>query len=55
MTKKASACSTQDTEFVIAPDPNAVARPTTVELCHNRAQWSTLLVPSTARANFMRT
>jgi len=25
-------------EFVIAPEPNTVARPATVELCHSRAQ-----------------
>ena len=39
-------------EFVIAPEPSVAARPATVELCHNRAQWSTLLVPITARMNF---
>jgi hypothetical protein len=39
-------------EFVIAPLPNALARPATVEACHNRAQWSTLFVPITARMNF---
>jgi hypothetical protein len=41
-------------EFVIAPDPNVAARPTTVALCQSRAQWSTLLVPNTARAIFMK-
>jgi hypothetical protein len=25
-------------EFVMAPEPNAVARPATVELCQSRAQ-----------------
>ena len=39
-------------ELVIAPDPKAVARPATVEECHNRAQLSILFVPITARMNF---
>jgi hypothetical protein len=39
-------------ELVIAPLPNVAARPATVGLCHNLAQWSTLLVPATARASF---
>jgi hypothetical protein len=34
-------------EFVIAPLPKLVTRPVTVALCHNRAQWSMLLVAST--------
>ena len=42
-------------ELVIAPLPKAVARPATVELCHKRAQWSTLFVPITPRVNFCRT
>ena len=41
-------------ELVIAPLPNAVARPATVELCQSRAQWSTLFVPTTARTNFWK-
>jgi hypothetical protein len=41
-------------EFVMAPLPNAIARPATVELCQRRAQWSTLFVPMAARANFWR-
>ena len=39
-------------ELVMAPEPKAAARPTTVELCQSRAQWSTLLVPMAARASF---
>ncbi len=35
--------------LVIAPLPNEVARPATVAACQRRAQWSTLLVPITAR------
>ncbi|KPA19471.1 hypothetical protein MHK_000310, partial [Candidatus Magnetomorum sp. HK-1] len=38
--------------FVIAPLPNAAARPATVEECQRRAQWSILLVLSTALENF---
>jgi hypothetical protein len=38
--------------LVIAPLPKAAARPATVELCQSRAQWSMLLVCSTARVNF---
>ena len=49
-----SASSISEMELVIAPLPNAAARPATVGLCHKRAQWSTLLVPTTARANFCR-
>jgi hypothetical protein len=41
--------------FVIAPLPKAAARPATVEECQSRAQWSTLLVPMTALANFWTT
>jgi hypothetical protein len=37
--------------FVIAPLPNAAARPATVELCQRRAQWSILFVFKTALAN----
>jgi hypothetical protein len=39
-------------EFVIAPLPKVVARPTTVGACHKRAQWSILFVPNTALVNF---
>ena len=39
-------------ELVMAPEPKVVARPATVGECQRRAQWSILLVPSTARANF---
>ena len=38
--------------LVIAPLPNVVARPATVGACQRRAQWSTLLVRSTALPNF---
>jgi hypothetical protein len=47
-----SASSRSSIELVMAPLPKAVARPATVGLCHKRAQWSTLLVPTTARASF---
>jgi len=40
-------------EFVIAPLPKAAARPATVEECQRRAQWSMLLVFSTALANLL--
>ena len=39
-------------EFVMAPEPNAVTRPVTVELCQSRAQWSTLFVPNNPLAIF---
>jgi hypothetical protein len=39
-------------ELVMAPLPNVVTRPATVGACQRRAQWSRLLVPSTARASF---
>ena len=38
--------------LVIAPLPKVAARPATVGACQRRAQWSTLLVLSTALANF---
>jgi hypothetical protein len=47
------ASSTSSRLFVMAPEPRVAARPATVELCHNRAQWSMLLVPTTARAKRM--
>ena len=34
------------------PEPKAIVRPATVEAWHRRAQWSTLCVPTTCRANF---
>ena len=52
MTRIAFACSMSSIVLVIAPLPNVFARPATVGACHNRAQWSTLLVPTTARVNF---
>ena len=39
-------------ELVMAPDPKAAPKPTTVDEWHKRAQWSILLVFKTARANF---
>ena len=39
-------------ELVAAALPKAAARPVAVGACQRRAQWSTLLVPRTARANF---
>jgi hypothetical protein len=38
MTRMQSAFSISGTELVIAPLPNAAARPATVELCQSRAQ-----------------
>ena len=52
MTKMQSALDISSMELVIAPLPNAIARPATVELCQRRAQWSTLFVPITALASF---
>jgi hypothetical protein len=52
MTKMALQLANSGRELVMAPEPKAAARPTTVELCQRRAQWSTLLVPSPARVNF---
>jgi hypothetical protein len=39
-------------ELLIAPDPNAIASPATVDEWHKRAQWSMLFVPNTCRASF---
>ena len=39
-------------ELVIATEPSVVTRPATVGLCQSLAQWSTVFVPITARANF---
>ncbi len=55
MTRMASASSSSAIELVMAPLPSDWARPATVEACQRRAQWSTLLVPSTARMNFWKT
>jgi hypothetical protein len=52
MTKMHPADSISAMEFVMAPLPKAAARPATVDECQSRAQWSTLLVPTAARANF---
>jgi hypothetical protein len=52
MTNMQPASSISSMELVMAPLPKAAARPATVEECQSRAQWSTLLVPITARANF---
>jgi hypothetical protein len=52
MIKIALASASSGMELVMAPEPKAAARPTTVELCQRRAQWSTLLVPMAARENF---
>jgi hypothetical protein len=52
MTRMQAACSRSSRELVMAPLPRVAARPATVELWQSRAQWSTLLVPSTVRANF---
>jgi len=54
MMKITPAFSISSRELVMAPEPNAAARPATVELCQRRAQWSTLFVLMTARANFWR-
>lgn len=52
MMKMALLSANSGMEFVMAPEPKAAARPTTVELCQRRAQWSTLLVPMAALLNF---
>ena len=52
ITKKSLALSKSAKELVIAPEPNAVARPATVGACHVRAQWSMLFVLNTARKSF---
>jgi len=52
ITKMHFASSRSLIELVIAPLPKVAARPATVEECQRRAQWSTLFVPMTARANF---
>jgi len=54
MTNSTSLFSISAREFVIAPEPNTVARPATVALCQYRAQWSTLFVPMAARMNFWK-
>ena len=52
MAKISFALAKSAKEFVIAPEPNDIARPATVGACQVRAQLSTLLVPRTARKNF---
>jgi len=52
MIKMHPASSISEMELVMAPLPKAAARPATVEECQRRAQWSTLLVPTPALANF---
>jgi hypothetical protein len=53
ITRKHPVCALNSgTELVIAPLPNAAARPATVGACQRRAQWSTLFVLTTTRANF---
>ena len=47
-----SARSMSSMLLVIAPEPRVWRRPATEGLWQMRAQWSTLLVWSTARANF---
>jgi len=42
-------------ELVIAPLPKLCIIPSTVGAWQRRAQWSTLLVPITTRANFWKT
>jgi hypothetical protein len=39
-------------EFVMAPEPNEVARSATVGACQVRAQWSMLFVLNTALKSF---
>ncbi|MBA7532260.1 hypothetical protein ES705_24486 [subsurface metagenome] len=51
-TKTTWASEISSIEFVMAPDPKAAPKPTTVAEWHKRAQWSILLVFKTARANF---
>ncbi len=52
MQTKSFASPKQRKEFVIAPEPNVVARPATVGACQVRAQWSMLLVPITDLKSF---
>jgi hypothetical protein len=54
MARMQAAPAISSLELVIAPLPKLMARPATVGECQRRAQWSTLLVPMTARANFWR-
>lgn len=51
-TSRARARATSRIELVAAALPKAATRPVAVGACQRRAQWSTLLVPRTARANF---
>ena len=52
ITKIVSAFPISSMELVIAPLPNDIASPATVELCQRRAQWSTLFVPMACLAIF---
>jgi len=52
MTKRHFDSAMSAIDWVIAPEPNAPASPTTVEAWQSRAQWSMLGVFKTARANF---
>ncbi len=52
MTKMQPAFSISAMELVIAGWPKAAVKPCNVGLWHKSAQESTLLVPTTARANF---
>ena len=54
MTNIHSAPSTSGMELVMAPLPKALISPTTVEAWQSLAQWSILLVPIAALANFMK-
>jgi len=54
ITIKTCASSNSSMELVIAPLPKEAARPATVEECHSRAQWSTLLVLNAALAIFAK-
>ncbi len=52
MMKMHPASANSEMELVMAPLPKARARADTVEAWQSRAQWSTLLVCITSRANF---
>ncbi len=54
MTKMHLASSRSRIELVMAPEPKAFARAETVEEWQRRAQWSTLFVFITTRANFWK-
>ena len=52
MMKRTSASAMSLIDWVIAPEPKAPARPTTVEAWQRRAQWSMFGVFMATRANF---